>query len=225
MRSLLFLILLLTVSFSFGQSEYQFGLLPSFNLNKSLPNDFKLNFELELRQQLERGVFGVSGVEGYDYILTDLTFVGAKRVGVNTSLATGYLFRIRGEDIIHRSIQQFIYTKKLPSFKLSHRVVADQTYQIDQNPIFRFRYRLATEFPLNGQSVDPGEFYLKVNNEYLNIFDSGDYDLEVRATPFLGYTLTANQKFEFGLDYRISSFLDGPSSQDFWIAINWYQSL
>ncbi|MEM7186523.1 MAG: DUF2490 domain-containing protein [Bacteroidota bacterium] len=221
---LLFFALLATVT-AVGQTEYQFGLLPSFNLNKKLSNDFALNFELESRQQLSQGLFSDSNAFDFEYILTDLTLIAGKKIAANQTVTLGYLFRIRDGQGIHRSIQQFIVTKKFTGLKLSQRFATDQTFEKNKSTAFRLRYRIATEIPLNGQSVDVGEFFLKLNNEYLNQLEASTYDLEVRLTPFLGYTISGNQKFELGLDYRISSFLEGPASHKFWIGMNWYQSL
>lgn len=225
MRGVLFVVLLMILSPALGQSEYAFGLLPAINLNKKLENDFKINFKIESRQTFEQGLFRDSNPFEYDYILTDFTTLGAKKVGYNKTVALGYLLRVRGKRLIHRSIQQYIWTKSLDGVKLSHRIATDQTFEDMRKPEFRLRYRLASQIALNGLSVDPGEFYLKINNEYLNELDGGDYDLEVRLMPFLGYTFADTQKLELGLDYRINSFIDGPSSHRFWIAINYYLSL
>lgn len=208
-----------------GQSEYAFGALPSLNLNKDLGKGYKLNFELESRQVHKQGLFEESNPFGYDYILTDFTNILAKEVAFNKTIAIGYLFRVRGRRIIHRSIQQYIWTKEYEGVKIAHRVATDQTFESSANPQFRFRYRLASQIALNGHSADPGEFYLKINNEYLNQLDRGDYDLEVRLTPFLGYTFTNTQKLEFGMDYRVNSFLNDSALHLFWIAINYYLSL
>ncbi|MBX2827536.1 MAG: hypothetical protein KTR22_05205, partial [Flavobacteriaceae bacterium] len=76
--------------------------------------------------------------------------------------------------------------------------------------------------PLNGQSVDPKEFYFKFNHEYLNAWEQNDYDLEIRAVPHLGYKVSKSNKLEFGLDYRLNSFLNTSPSHRFWTVINWY---
>jgi len=84
------------------------------------------------------------------------------------------------------------------------------------------RYRIASEFPLSGQSIDPKEFYLKVSNEYLNAFQGNDYDLEIRLAPHFGFLFSDTNKLEFGPAYRISSFIDGSAKNSFWLSLNWY---
>lgn len=220
------MLLALVISAStYGQSEYQFGILPAVNLNKGLNHGYKINFKVESRQGFKAGLFEEDNPFDYQYILTDLTTLVAKKVAYNKTLALGYLFRIRGEQIVHRSIQQYIWTNNLARFRLSQRIATDQTFTANSAPQFRLRYRLASQIPFNGETVDPKEFYLKINHEYLNQFESGEYDLEIRLVPFVGYSMTDTEKLEFGLDYRINSFIDGPASHRFWIALNYYLSL
>lgn len=225
MRWLASVLILLLICPALAQSDYQFGALPAINLNKSLDKGYKINFKVESRQAFQQGLFEDSNAFEYDYILTDFTTLGAKKVDFNKTIALGYLFRVRGDRIVHRSIQQYIWTKDYEGVKLSHRLASDQTFEAAGKPEFRLRYRLASQIALNGQSADPGEFYLKINNEYLNQLDGGDYDLEVRLTPFIGYLFSNDKKLELGLDYRVNSFVDDPSSHRFWIAVNYYLSL
>lgn len=205
-----------------AQSSYQFGILPSININKKLPNDWKLNLKTESRQELKSGLFDVPSSFQYNYTLTDLSTILAKKVSINKSLALGYLMRVREGELISRLIQQFIITKNYANFRLAHRFSADQTFQGNEPTEFRLRYRLSTSIPTNGQSIDPKEFYLKINNEYLNAWESAAYDLEIRIIPYLGYTFSDANKLELGLDYRLNSFLSDSSRHRFWIGVNWY---
>lgn len=106
--------------------------------------------------------------------------------------------------------------------RLAHRVVADQTFSESEATEYRLRYRLAAEVPLNGQSADAKEFYIKISNEYLNSVQSAEYDLEIRLVPLLGYTVTEKHKIEAGLDYRVNSFLGHNARHSFWISLNWF---
>jgi len=90
---------------------------------------------------------------------------------------------------------------------------------------FRLRYRLSAEIPLNGQSADPKEFYIKINNEYLNSIKENKYDLELRLVPLLGYAVNQNNKLEVGMDYRVRSFLFSPSRHNTWLSFNWFIEL
>jgi len=206
----------------YAQSNYQTGLLPSININKKLKKDWSVNFKIESRQLLEQGNLRDDNPIRYDYELTDFTWIAAKKIQINQTLAGGYLLRVRDQKPTHRFIQQYVITKNYTGFRLSHRFVADETFDENEPMELRLRYRLSTLFPLSGQSIDPKEFYIKVNHEYLNSFQSSDYDLEIRLIPFVGYVFNKDNKFELGLDYRINSFLDNNTSNRYWLSLNWF---
>ena len=205
-----------------AQPTYRIGLLPSVNINKGLSDDLSLNFKAESRQSLIKDIFSGYSVSEFEYLLTDLSLIVSQNVGLNNKLAGGYLVRFRDNMSIHKLVQQFTVVRRYTTFRLAHRFAADQAFASDMPTEVRLRYRFTGEFPLNGEEVDPRETYLKVNNEYLNAFQDGDYDLEIRLSPLIGYVFTDKNKFEFGLDYRVSSFLGSPASNSLWISLNWY---
>ncbi|MEZ4959262.1 MAG: DUF2490 domain-containing protein [Saprospiraceae bacterium] len=205
-----------------AQARYQMGLLPSINLNYKLKSNWSLNFKVESRQLLQNGTFDGGSERDFEYVLTDYSLIAAKKVGLNSRISGGYLFRFREGEAIHRLIQQFTITQRLTQLRLSHRLVTDQTFSAGEPTEYRLRYRLATEIPLNGQSADPKEFYLKISNEYLNSMESGEYDLEIRLVPLLGFAITERHKVEAGLDYRVNSFLNQNARHSFWTSLNWF---
>lgn len=209
----------------YSQSNFQSGLLPSINLNKKLENDWSLNFKIESRQILKEGIIGDDNPIQYDYELTDLSIVSAKKIAINQTIAAGYLIRLRDQKPTHRFIQQYVITSNYSGFRLSHRFVADETFDEGEAMELRLRYRISSLFPLNGQSIDPKEFYIKINHEYVNAFQNSDYNLEIRLIPFLGYVVNDDSKFEFGLDYRINSFLENQTSNRYWLSLNWFLSI
>ncbi len=222
MKKCLFLFILFISNSTIAQGTYNIGLLPSININTDLSQKWNLNFKTESRQLLKSGTFNEDRNSGYEYILTDYTTIVSRTVGLNNAITAGYLFRVEGDEIIHRSIQQFIITRRFPKYRLAHRFSTDQTFTQSESPVFRLRYRITVELPLNGDAVDQKEFYLKINNEYLNEWQSSGYDLEARLVPLLGYVFTDNNKLEAGVDYRINSFIKGASDNTFWFSANWF---
>lgn len=103
--------------------------------------------------------------------------------------------------------------------------MTDQTFEKNENTEFRLRYRISSEIPLEGQSIDVNEFYLKINNEYLNSLQGVDYDLEVRGVVLLGYSVSALNDVEIGIDYRLDSFVSGNPRNRTWLSINFFHSL
>ena len=159
---------------------------------------------------------------GFDYVLSDFSLLGAKKMGLSNSLAAGYLIRFRADQTIHRAIQQFSIVQRHNRFRMAHRFVTDQTFETGKSPQFRLRYRITAELPLNGEMTDPGEFYLKINNEYLNSLQNSSYDLELRLIPQLGFYFSDTNKLEAGLDYRIRGFLNEATEGFYWITLAWF---
>jgi len=63
------------------------------------------------------------------------------------------------------------------------------------------------ELPLQGQSVDEKEFYLRFANEYLFTYRKPDIDAEIRAFAGTGYVLSKTLRIELGMDYRAENIL------------------
>lgn len=202
-----------------AQSNNEFGFLPSLNVNKKLQKDWSLNFKTESRQSIIKEEFN------YDYMLTDVSFAASKKTGVYTTMAMGYLMRIDDKGVRNRTMQQITFVKRYNSIRLSHRLLADQTFNKDDLPEYRLRYRISTEIPLQGESLDPKEYFLKIGNEYLHSLYDHSYDLEVRGIAFVGYVLSPNNKLEVGFDYRIDSFIQGSLRNRLWFGLNFYTSL
>jgi hypothetical protein len=220
-----FITLLLLVFFmgnATAQDTYLLGTLPSLNLNKGINSNWSLNLKAESRLRFIQGEFGGNSTSDLNLQLADFALSASRKTGLNNALAGGYLVRLRGEQAFHRIIQQFTIVKRYESFRMAHRFSSDQTFNSDNPWELRLRYRITAEIPLNGQSVDPGEFYLKLNNEYLNSWQESEPDLEIRMVPLAGFVFKDSNKLEFGLDYRLSSFIDGSSRNSFWFNIGWY---
>jgi Protein of unknown function (DUF2490) len=219
---MVFMVLMQFDNSVFAQDAYQFGGLPSLNLNSKFKNDWSLNTKIESRQLFKSRELNGSVDKNYDYVLTDFSLIAAKNVGLNSRLASGYLIRFEEGEVSHRFIQQYIIVQKLSGFRLAHRFLSDQTFSKIEKPEFRMRYRITSEIPLNGESVDPEEFYVKINNEYVNSLQAMEYDLEIRLVPLLGYSITGDFKIETGLDYRVNSFLRNKTRHSYWMTLNFF---
>jgi hypothetical protein len=226
---LLFSFLLITLENGKAQSFYRVGTMPAVNINYGINKGWALHLKTESRLLFQSGQFGQDPLRGFNYLLSDISLIVSKKTGLNTNLAGGYLVRILENQAIHRTIQQFSIVRQYNSFRLAHRFSADQSFNLNPNREFgfkyveyRLRYRISAEFPLNGQSVDPREFYLKINNEYLYGWQNSDNDIEIRIVPLLGYNFVDKSKLEFGLDYRLDSFLNDALRNSFWLSMNWF---
>lgn len=199
--------------------------MPVLNVNQKVNDTWRLNYKVESRLIGAEGRFSESPERGVQHSLTDLAVVASRKVGLNNSLAGGYLLRLESGGPGHRLIQQYTLVRSYDAFRLAHRFSADQTFSQKEAAQYRLRYRISFDIPLNGQEVDDGEFYLKINNEYLNALSEGKYGLEMRVIPSLGYAFNDSNKIELGIDYRLSDFLKGPSESSFWLPLTWYFSI
>ncbi|HBH07715.1 MAG TPA: hypothetical protein DDX92_14055 [Flavobacteriales bacterium] len=210
----------------YAQSSFEAGTLPSVNLNTRISGPWRFNFKWESRQVLYRGIFGENKQWDAFYERSDFSGVFSRKVGLNNSIAAGYLIRFVEDRIVHRTIQQFTLVQYFTGFRLAHRFSTDQTFIPDIPTISRYRYRISVENPLNGQEVDPKEFYLKVNNEYLFIHSKRNNGLEIRIVPVLGYNFSDRNKLEAGIDYRLAGLINSEiRTHDYWLTIGWYVKL
>lgn len=220
MKSWLLLLLPLLICFMSGaQSVSSFGIMPSVNINHKFHYNWSVNLKAESRQF-------ISGEKPYyDYALTDISVALARKVAPNVSAAVGFLMRIDEKEIKNRTIQQISVVRKYSRFRISHRLMTDQTFAERADTELRLRYRFSAEIPLQGDVVNEKEFYLKLSNEYLNSWQAGDYDLEIRGAGFLGYFLTARSDLEIGVDYRTDSFIHNRQRNRIFLSVNFFQSL
>ncbi len=202
-----------------AQTSNQYGIIPSINLLKQFPKNWTTNFKVESRQSFYNQTLK------YDYLLTEVSLVITKRIATNITVGTGYLIRAEGDELKNRAIQQISFGKKYPGFRIAHRIMTDQTFGRNNDTELRLRYRISSEIPLEGEAIDVKEFYLKINNEYLNSWQKNDYDLEIRCGALFGYSISSINDLEIGIDYRLDSFIIGNTRNRIWLNINFFHSL
>lgn len=211
-------------SFAFAQVTYRIGSLPSVNLNNPIGSNRAINLKYESRQVFWEGAADELS-EDFKLERTDFSLMFSQKIMLNASLTGGYLIRFGDFKPVHRLIQQYIVVLSKNGYRLAHRFAADQTFSNLENPRFRLRYRISSEIPLNGRSLDPGEFYIKLSNEYLNDWKANKYDLEIRVVPLVGRNFKHTNKFEAGVDYRLNSVISGNGNHQLWFNVSWYIKL
>ena len=220
---LLLAVLLMSASKNvYAQSQTRVGILPSINYNHKINKDWDVNFKYESRHFVFENNTSESSNFNYEYSLTDISALVARKAGLNSKFVLGVLTRIEPDAVSYRTIQQFIFQTKIESFRVAHRIATDQTFSSNEGTEFRLRYRVSAEIPLSGQKLDVKEFYFKFNTEVLNSIQDNVYDLEFRIVPNIGYVINGQQKIELGLDNRFESFINNQTSLISWITINWF---
>lgn len=215
--------LFLLFLFGFGQDRYQFGVIPQVNNEFAFGDEYELNSKLEVRQLLKDGPENVAAGRGFHFERTDIETVLNRKLSPLDGIGVGYLFRVEAGQIIHRFIQQYSFVRNKNGFRLAHRFRTDQTLD-ERNFSFRLRYRLSVEKALKGLEIDPKEFYLKFNNEYLPTYERNQLDIEIRALASLGYNLSDKMKFETGIDYRAEDVVSKDTEHQCWLNIGWFHS-
>ncbi|MBE0641378.1 MAG: DUF2490 domain-containing protein, partial [Bacteroidales bacterium] len=144
-----------------SQKQGRAGLLPSISYTHVLRNSWDYNVKLDSRHRLLQYQEGSPATMRHEYLLSDLTLLGGKKIGARTKFAAGFRLRMEPEATSYQSLQHFIFTTDAARFRLAHRISADQTFSHADSPELRLRYRAAIELPFNGEKADIGEFYLK----------------------------------------------------------------
>ena len=197
--------------------------MPEVNIIIPLSDRVKLRTTMESRELLfDDGREGGQWV--FDHLLTDFSAIAAVKVGAAGALNGGYLLRIREGKVFHRLIQRYRFVTDFANIRLGHRFGIDQTFNGDGFFEFRTRYRINLEKALNGERIDPGEFYFKIGAEALWEIFEGRSEIETRLTPILGFEISPGQGFEGGIDYRVAITLEEPV-QVVWLTLTYFKTL
>lgn len=212
--------------------------MPNVNLSLSLPQNWSYSLRIEGREVFFRGVYG-SGIDfapRHERLVVQQTVL--QKIGAFSSFGGSYTLQITpaqapngNTDWSHRLGVQYVHVRKRRYLRCSHRANVEHTFanrQLLPAPRtwdFRFRYRLLTELPLQGDAIDAGEWYTRQGGE--NIFslqESGNIDNEFRLMAFIGYQIGKQQKIEIGIDYRISRMFVPARQHQGWLTISYFYS-
>ncbi len=195
-----------------AQDVHLYGLLPAALLKKDISErtDFAVTFSSEINAISK-------STTDRDYPAEVLNFniesVISTDVNPNLNLAGGFLFRLRnpleGISTELRPWQQITLIHRVEQFRIRNRFRAEQRwiasgeggrYDFD----LRLRYRLSTDFPLQGTRLDNKEFYLNLSlaAHLTPTTDRPFYFWEGRANAGLGYKLNDRHRLEPALELR-----------------------
>lgn len=203
-----------------AQQHFLGGIIPKVAVSIPVSKNLRYISTVESRGKFldDSGI----GSSEFEQQFTDLTQVLSYKAGPVSQLNVAYTIRLFAEKLAHRSSFQYVWRQDLYKIRLSHRLIADQTFRKDQPITWRERYRLAMELPLIGDEINNKEPYFKLSNEYVVIHQKTRTNLELRLMPTIGYDLSQKQKIEAGIDYRIGNPW---SRQQFWLSLAWYLTL
>lgn len=226
MRIFFCLIFALITQFGIAQTRTYSGFFPEAQLTFSPVKKLKLTTKVESQHGLLSRDESANNEWKYYHDRTDFQGFAGTSINPFTSVDVGYQYRWDGGgENSHRSIQQIGYVQPKSGFRLGHRFRTDQTFSPTEKPEFRARYRIAFDIPLDGQKVDPGEYYFVASNEPIFGLQDGIFKIENRLVGSLGYYFGPKQKLEAGIDYRTDDFLEGGLRQRIWLKVGWYVNI
>lgn len=199
------------------------GFIPDFTLSYNVTEQYKLVHRVESRFPSFNDA--TNGIDVQFERLDIQNFI-ERNVGLFSKISLGYQYRIKDSAADeHRFIQQYSWTDKFSGFRIGHRLRSDQTYSRARKPEIRFRYRSGFQFPLQGQQLDPGEYYLFISDELVWSYRSPNADLENRVVAKLGFYINDNNKVEGGLEWRAEEMFLGSLKHQLWLGLSWYKAL
>ena len=218
--ALLFFVFIFSKSFS---QNFNSGLLPDLTFSYGIDENNTYVQKFESR-------FTSYDNKDKDYTLEferfDIQNFLERKTGLFSKVAIGYQYIIQnGIKNKHRSIQQFSWVSKIASLRIGQRLRSDQTFSSIEKPELRMRYRAKFLLPLQGQQLDFGEYYLKFSEELLWVNQNQNSGYENRFISKIGLYIDDSNKIEWGIDWRIKSFLDHNSNHKLWMGLSWYKSL
>lgn len=179
---------------------------PDIAINVKLIDGYFLNTKIEaFHYYFERDVnnspIWVSNFDGADF-----QFFLTKRLNPYNRVSLGYQYGFDpGYPGSHRLIQQISHIDRPGNLTIGHRLRSDQTFYTEESFKFRIRYRFSLEVPLQGQTLDPGEFFLLASEEVLFDYQDSTIGFENRLVFNTGYMINPSQKLQFGFDLRSGS--------------------
>jgi hypothetical protein len=210
----------------FGQNiSSEAGISPELNLSWKINDKWKINSKIESFHNVYLPAENNESSPGHYYEGTDIQFFLSYRINPFLVAAIGYQHNIEpGEKNSNRTIQQISAVHSGNKLTFGHRIRSDQTFYSEDPVKTRFRYRFSLEIPLQGTSLDPGEFYLVASEETLYGIQDNQSDFENRVVLSVGHFFLNKNKVQLGIDYRADLSGD-PTEQNFWLKIGWYVNL
>lgn len=191
------------------------GFSPDLSINKKVGDKFRLNLKIEsfFTDIQQNGDFFEKYHDG-----TDMQIFISRKQNPFQSFALGYQIGIEQNDKnTHRTIQQFAQVQYFQQYKIGHRIRTDQTFYHNKSNKYRLRYRLSAEFPLQGQTIDTGEFYMVSSNEFIGTIQNESFEYENRFVANLGYYFINKSKIQTGFDFRTDF-----SETNLWFKLGFY---
>ncbi|MDI1322936.1 MAG: DUF2490 domain-containing protein [Algoriphagus sp.] len=218
-----FTLILVVGSLSAQQNQIFFtGIFPEVSLTKKVNDRIKLNFKAENQEIIFNNQDAQSENPQFTHYRTDLMMFFDRSIRPGVSVALGLFHRFQENEDGNRIIQQLAILQRMRNLRINHRIRTDQTFTRNDDLEVRFRYRFSMEIPLEGDEVDPKEFYLVLSEEPIFRYKGGDFEIENRTAIALGKLFNSQEKLEWALDYRTDGYIQEGFRTRLWMKISYY---
>ncbi|SMG46924.1 Protein of unknown function [Marivirga sericea] len=181
---------------------------PGVSLTKKIDSRWSYNISLSGRQRFTN--FG-EGEKNFKTDRWEVKSFGTYTLFGRRKLSVGYMYRTvdpfeseTGWE--HRITQQFAFITTLGGYRLGNKFRIEQRIR-SSNYLTRIRYAISNDFPLQGESLDPKEFYLIGGNELVYAFNSLGDELENRFSLGIGRLMPGGRKIQFSVASRYSDLI------------------
>lgn len=218
-----FVLMLVVGSLSAQQKQIFFtGIFPEVSLTKKVNDQIKLNFKVENQEIIFNNQDTETENPQFTHYRTDLMMFLDRSIMPGVSVSLGVFHRFQENEDGNRIIQQLSILQRMRNLRINHRFRTDQTFIKNDDLEVRFRYRFSIEIPLEGDEVNPGEFYTVLSEEPIFSFKGGDFEIENRLAVALGKLINSQEKLEWALDYRTDGYIQEGFRTRLWIKISYY---
>lgn len=181
---------------------------PGISLTKKIDSRWSYNITLMGRQRFTN--YG-EGEKNFKTDRWEMKGFGTYTLLGGRKLSLGYMYRTYDpfepeSGWEHRITQQFAFITNFGGYRLGNKFRIEQRIR-SSDYLTRLRYAISNDFPLQGENLDPKEFYLIAGNELVYAFNQFKDELENRFSLGIGRLIKKGQKLQFSVVSRNSDLI------------------
>jgi len=181
---------------------------PALSVTKKIDSRWSYNLTLRARQRLTE--YG-EGNSNFRTDRWDIIGFGTYSLFNGKKLGLGYLYRTydpfepqSGKE--HRLTQQFAFITNIRGYRIGNKFLIEERIR-SFDYMTRLRYGIGIDFPLQGEKLDPNEFYVIAGNELVYAFNGTMNQLENRFHLGAGWLLQNDQKIQITAESRYNDII------------------
>lgn len=198
---------------------------PDISLSGNIKGQWSWNTKFVARVGLGQVGAGSHPDAGRLLLAEAQAFVNRRLVGgrrITLGLLYGLEEPLDERNTEKRIIWQYSFRTPLQSWSLAHRARIEQRF-FEESFQHRLRYRIVAERPLQGDKLDPGEFYFVAGSEFLLSSDEqfDNLRLDNRTGMGVGLLFINEHRLQFELQHRAQRLFDQRYGSRLWLLTSW----